>query len=295
MKILSKLPTPLEKPKIDINVKHSLRSLFLGPVAFVIALKNGECLAHEKTVHIQKGWFSSKRIVARHVLKLDNDGYILDKYLCDKDVPTTGIFRSQGRVFVTQVNGIIREFSLSDFSATVETYYVSYVDCLKPGDVVADDTLILLDAANGDLFTYSLTNGRKQIKVNGLNQPEKVICIENQGQPLYAVCETGAHCISLYDTSWKLYRKIGIEGEEDGQLRSPCCVTATPYGSLIAVDRGNHRISEFNIDGTFVRHVLTKEDGIEYPLDCSYEYPHIWVTVGLDEINLLRYQIMKHE
>lgn len=45
----------------------------------------------------------------------------------------------------------------------------------------------------------------------------------------------------------------GVEGQANGQFRSPRNVAVAPDGSLYVADTGNHRIQQFDAGGTFVR------------------------------------------
>ena len=45
----------------------------------------------------------------------------------------------------------------------------------------------------------------------------------------------------------------GVEGQGNGQFRSPRNVAVAPDGSLVVADTGNHRIQQFDANGAFVR------------------------------------------
>ena len=59
--------------------------------------------------------------------------------------------------------------------------------------------------------------------------------------------------------------KIGSEGNGDGQLKYPRGVVIDNEGNVLVADRNNDRISQFNMYGRFLGHVLTKEDGVRDP------------------------------
>ena len=98
----------------------------------------------------------------------------------------------------------------------------------------------------------------------------------------YVVCERDRHQVHIYNSTWSLYQTLGgSEGSGDGQLRNPYTAVGLPDGSVIISDINNNRLCLFTIQGKFVRHILTRSDGLSEPEAMSISLPYLWV-VGID-------------
>ncbi|XP_066299957.1 tripartite motif-containing protein 3-like [Branchiostoma lanceolatum] len=81
----------------------------------------------------------------------------------------------------------------------------------------------------------------------------------NQKGDLY-VTDSWLHCVHVFMEGrevTKKYKKFGSFGSGDGQLDSPHGICLDRQGDVIVVDRGNWRVSVFNSEGKFLRHVIT--------------------------------------
>ena len=61
----------------------------------------------------------------------------------------------------------------------------------------------------------------------------------------------------------------------------------SPVSTLWVCDTHFNRISEFTLDGTWIRHVVSGRNGIEQPLDISYHPNHpkfLWVSYYLQGV-----------
>lgn len=81
------------------------------------------------------------------------------------------------------------------------------------------------------------------------------------------------HGIGIYNSQFELLAEI-----TDATLGQPQASTVSDSGTLLVTDQVNNRISEFNLDGSFVHHLLTAEHGISCPLGLSYSRPYLWIT-----------------
>ena len=72
------------------------------------------------------------------------------------------------------------------------------------------------------------------------------------------------HCVKVFDTNGVLLRRIGSKGVQDGQLMIPLGLSTDPSGNVMILDCKCGRVSLFTLDGRFVRHVIGREEGIEY-------------------------------
>ena len=187
----------------------------------------------------------------------------------------TGITEADGTVYIFKQNGKIVT-TLSDLKTDFRSYDVE-VGELWHGDVAGDDLLVFTDRTRGDVFTYDLKAQEQRYRAGFFKGPVDVSCIDTDDGRLYAVCEWEGNCISVINSKWKRQKKFGSKGRKDGELNRPQSVTVTPWGNLLVADFGNDRISEFSTKGTFLQHVLVKDD-ITGPVSISYSHPYLWVA-----------------
>ncbi|XP_066299956.1 tripartite motif-containing protein 3-like [Branchiostoma lanceolatum] len=98
------------------------------------------------------------------------------------------------------------------------------------------------------------------VKVVGPRKTRKPTGVAvNQKGDLY-VTDSWLHCVHVFMEGrevTKKYKKFGSFGSGDGQLDSPHGICLDRQGDVIVVDRGNWRVSVFNSEGNFLRHVIT--------------------------------------
>ena len=247
-------------PVMVVNV-NAVNKQIMG-VYTVAALPDGTCLAHNQTSDYQ-----------REVLRINQSGQTVPPlHLCKDNNVIKGIIHSKGIIYIIQAKGIITKCLLSDLSSSVETYCLD-VGLLYNGDIVDDNTLILTDGKRGEVFTYSLNNRHKDVKIKGLSFPVSVAYGRGQHGNMHAVCEQGAGLISLYDEEFNRMRSIS--STEDGQLDQPWSAIFSPWGSILVADTHNDRVSEFSKDGAFIQHLLSD---ISRPMSISYIHPYLWVA-----------------
>ena len=97
--------------------------------------------------------------------------------------------------------------------------------------------------------------------------------------------------INVYDSRWRFVRTFGGRGSKDGELERPLSIMMSPERTVLVGDTGNHRVSEFTMEGEFLCHLLVKSDGISSIRAMSFSYPHLWIAQG--RRNLSRYRIYK--
>ena len=209
-------------------------------------------------------------------IKLDPTGATV-RTLLTSSVTMTGLMMlNQEDLIILKRDGTITKVKLSD-GAMVHTYKVD-VGYLRDGVVHDDNTLILVDRDRGEVFTYCMSDQHKDIKIKKLKTPTCVTKTETNQGMLYLVCEAYNNKVHIYSSSWTLQRSIGSSGTGNGQFMAPMYVLVLPTNNILVADRGNHRISEYNMNGQFIRHVLQQQDGIYHPVQISYHHPHIWVV-----------------
>ena len=93
------------------------------------------------------------------------------------------------------------------------------------------------------------------------------IAVNSKG--VIAVADYDGHCILVFDETGKFVRKIGGQGDKDGQFESPIDFTFLNDDEILVADECNHRIQQLNVQtGSFV-----KSFGKEGSGDGEFENP----------------------
>ena len=231
-------------------------------------------------------------------LRLDHTAGIMSTLLTTRK-EISGFVLIHPDVLVLQIDGTISRIQPN---GREKTKYKVNLDWLDDGIAMDKETLLLVNwgsklSAKGSVFTYNLSDGHEEVKVSNLKNPTSVVRAETNDGSIYVVCEQNAHRINIYNSSWSLQRSIGLQGSADGRLDMPQCAIVTPWHTILVADRDNDRVTEFSMDGRFVRHLLTKEDGVRKPRRLSVLGPYLWLSYrpGLlsKEYNIKRFQILK--
>ena len=218
---------------------------------------------------------SNFRDMMFNVIRLDHKGSPV-RNLYSSPVSIKALIRiSDEEIFVLQKDGTIIRLKLVHGAVVV---YKVYAESLSDGIRINHNTLLLTDAKKDIVFTYKLSNQKSaNIKVKGYS-PGCVTRLETKQEVFYAVCSWKTHQVHVYSLSWKLQWSFGGEGSGYGQFYFPEDVILLPTNTLLVADNRNSRVSEFSLQGCFIRHVLQKTDGIDRPEDLSYQHPYLWVV-----------------
>ena len=263
-----------EKPSLDLSLTRT------SPVA---ALPGGEAVVRNS---IRSG---NNKIY--QISKINSQGKVTQTiYTC---VPVqcssyiTGLLLLGDLLYLIRYNGTVITTRASDGQA-LSTSTIPNVSTIfhrgslsnKPDMIPDKQTLLLCDWSKGEVFTFDPSTGHKQVRITGLRGPRSVSYLFNNHTVFYIVCEEGSHRINVYNQTWDLIRTIGNKGSNDGELHQPLSAIVSDEETIIISDFGNHRISEFNFNGTFLHHLLVRSDGIYQPVSMSYYYPHLWLVYG---------------
>ena len=203
-----------------------------------------------------------------------------------------GLLLSHQYLFVIYQNGTLVEINVNS-SQTVDVYPVHNVSLMfnygslayDPSVIPDHDLLLLTDARKGQVFSYRLSSRKKVIHVTQLKYPTSVSYVKYKSTLYYVVTDKSAHEIFLYNTKWSLYKSLG-----NGQLNGPYSALGMSNGIVIAVDTYNDHVSEYSINGKFIRHLLTESDGVRLPNAISIHLPYLWVVNYLGE-NVVKYNV----
>ena len=150
---------------------------------------------------------------------------------------------------------------------------------LEPFHILVENDSLIASHEKMDcvvVYTGLKTKLRQQAKIK-INKPLYLSEALMNGQK-YIIITDFYGSIHVYTDKGIFISKIDQTGSDDGTLLKAKATAVTPSGHILVADHDNHRISEFTLDGTFVKHVLTSKDGITSPYGLAYHEPYLWVT-----------------
>ena len=207
------------------------------------------------------------------VVKINNAGQSIKVlYDCNSCRNISGLILLGNYLYVVHYNGTILKIQ-PDTGELFNVYYipdVSYAtySCslwFNPA-VPNPDILLLAEAVKGEVFSYNLSSGEKQVHVTGLSYPRCASYMFSDSSTGYIVNDYNKKKINIYDASWEIKSTFG------GFFASAAVMTSN--NSVLVTDFDNNRISEFTTKGVFLHHLLTD---ISYPFGISYYEPYLWV------------------
>ena len=142
---------------------------------------------------------------------------------------------------------------------------------------VNDKCMYILSSSECRIVEYNLNTNTTREVVKNLKSPSNLNVIQNDGCVKYCVSCYGTHSVMVYDDTWNLLFTLGGPARGDGQLTNPWGVTCTTESILVA-DQSNQRISQFSFEGIFMKPILTRNDGIGYPVGITFNSPYLWIT-----------------
>ena len=235
----------------------------------------------------------------RQVLRLDSQGKIKNNiYSCVGCNSIRGLLVLGDYLYIIHYNGTVIKTRVSDRRVINVTTIPDVRDVIHTGSLYSNpdkipdkQTLLLCDYYKDEVFTFKPSTGQKKVHVTGLRRPRSVSYFFYNHTVYYIVCEEYGHGITVYNNTWDRIRTIGRYGSDDGELNHPTSAIVSDEVTIIISDYGNHRISEFSFNGTFLHHLLDSSDGIYRPLSMSNYYPHLWLTHSYPHYKLYRYNL----
>ena len=197
------------------------------------------------------------------------------------------VIYENGRLVVININNTntVQVYQVPNVWRMFHSGSLSY----HPSVITHPDLLLLADWDKGEIFSYNVTSKNKQVHVTGLRNPTSVSFMTYNNQLYYVVCESGRHQVLIYNSTWGLYQTLGgTRGSGDGQMDNPYTAIGLPGGLVVIRDIRNDHVSLFTIDGKFVRHILTRTDGLYSPGPMSISLPYLWVE---GKLGLYRYKL----
>ena len=179
-------------------------------------------------------------------------------------------------LYTAYENFIIKR-TFNDGKAGPEIKYNPSINDIYSMKILNESCVLLLSYNEKRIIEFNPDNNQTKIAVSNLKDPVHVNIMRSEGEVLYLVTCDGTHSVDVYDEGWKLVRTFGGYGQADGQMWNPFGTTITKQGILVA-DCSNGRISLYSSEGKFIKHILTYNDGIGYPVGLSYARPFLWLS-----------------
>ena len=217
------------------------------------------------------------------VLICDYKPYITCAYSSDK--PTTTIPAVHGEIrdacvyqgnLYTAYRDCVSKRTYINGNAGEEEMLQTHINHIR-SVVVNNNCMYILSKAEGKVIEFNLNTNTTREVASNLKDPSNLNVIQKEGCVKYCVSCYGTHNVMVFDDTWKQLFTLGGPGSGDGLLNGPWGVTYTTEGILVA-DQMNNRISQFSFEGTFMKHILTKNDGIGRPLGVTFNNPYLWMT-----------------
>ena len=285
----------LEKPVLDLKITKTIPGLYkVGNTDTIAALPGGGAVIRHYIYNNS----------TEQILKINSQGKVTQTiYTCvGCSSYIWGLLVLGDYLYLTHYNGTVIKTRVSDGQVVSTSTIPDVRDVIhlgslsnKPEKIPDKQTLLLCDYNydKGEVFTFKPSTGEKQVRVTGLRLPSSVSYFFYNQTVFYIVCEEFRHRINVYDQTWDLIRTIGTWGSNDGELKHPLSAIVSDEDTIIISDHWNHRVSEFSFNGTFLRHLLVRSDGIIYPDSMSYYYPHLWLVHGGYPYKLYRYNLYR--
>ena len=264
--------------QVTVNVgNHSPKSIFIGhlqvkerrlKVVGELDLK-GETVQSPSGIAVNsKGLIAVADCDGHCILLFDKEGNYLRKFGCkgtnigQLNIPSGITFINDSQILVAeQSNHRIQQFNVH----TGEGVKVFG----KEGKEVGE-------------FQYPLDvclDGQERVIVVDINKPEMQV-FTKEGKPVFSfglgtlkcpiacafqentfiVSDAQNHCLKIFDSSGKCFRKIGAQGKGDGQLNWPmalCVEKSGNHHNILVCDYNNKRIVQFTMEGSFTGKTAT--------------------------------------
>ena len=213
-----------------------------------------------------------------YIQQIDSSGYVLNIF--DINEPISCVATYKNFVYVASCSGIIYKFDSENIPGRIlKTIKPEGVGLICSMAVPETNCLVLCDKTRNEIVEYDENSDKSRTKISGLQGMKYISVMESMQDRLYfvSVCDS-EHCVNIYSGKWHLLLSVGEEGSEDGMLLCPYAITMASSDTFLVSDTWNHRVSEFDLEGNFVRHVLDGRQKISYPKGVSLIGRQLWVV-----------------
>ena len=113
-----------------------------------------------------------------------------------------------------------------------------------PYDITFDTAgnMYVADWGNRRVQVISKSGHFIQVFDDGKIQGPSGLCIVDK---YVYVSDVSGHCVVVYETSGQFVTSLGRSGQNEGEFRSPCCITSCVDGFIYVCDFRNNRVQIF--------------------------------------------------
>ena len=290
----------LTKPSLELK----MRRIMPCATPLLAALPAGEALICRKTIKQKR----RRILIKQWVSKISKQGLkVLDIYNCT-GCDITGLLVLSEDIFIIHGNGTLLQLSLENWKL-LKIYQIKNKSgrILHTGSLASDpsmipdqDQLLLADSRLYEVFTYKLATRKKMIRIKspiygppfyGYPRTVSYGFYNNTVFFIVSLCYGGnlGNKVIIYDSEWNHVRSFGGNGTRDGQFNGPHAAIVSSDNTIIVADHWNNRLSEFTMEGQFIRQILDSSDGITKPAALSFWFPHLWVIHSGDSLYRYKY------
>ena len=160
--------------------------------------------------------------------------------------------------------------------------YKPKVNDISRVTVTGVNVIISDHQSNGKIYEFNTKDTK--VCVSGLKYPWFVNTENIKDQQFFVVNENNKK-IKMYSNDWKLVQSI--DNREGTLFKNAHGIAITPRGKVLIADHDAHTVSEFKLDGTFIRDILTNP-AISQPSGILYDYPYLWVSETTPALKVFR-------
>ena len=211
--------------------------------------------------------------------RIDIEGNVVQVYSVGKAIQSAAIERDN--LFIACQDKTLTIMNTDQSKPRVT--YKADVDRLERVTVRSMKVYVCNYDGNGKI--YECDNGQTNVCLSDLKNPWYLNCADVNGEPMFIVTEYGKKRINIYDSNWKVV--LYIDTRLGSTLQNPRGCVITPGGKVLVADYDASVISEFNMDGVFIRDIL-KSPAINRPNGILYDSPWLWVTEGTPALKLFK-------
>ena len=211
--------------------------------------------------------------------RIDIEGNVVQVYRMEKAIKSAAI--EGDTLFIACQDKTITIMNIDQSKPRVT--YKADVDRLERVTVTSMKVYVSNWSQNGKI--YECDNGQTNVCLSKLANPWFLNCADVKGEPVFIVAEWGEKKINIYSSNWKLLRSI--DNRLGSTFKNPRGCVITPGGKVLVADCDASVISEFNMDGVFIRDIL-KSPAIKQPNGILYDSPWLWVTEATPALKLFK-------
>ena len=137
---------------------------------------------------------------------------------------------------------------------------------------------IISASGNRELYEYNADTERVKKIVNDFGISESIRLVKRH-EDVYFISSHVQGCIKIHNKEGTLLKSIDTCGRYDSQMKNLLGIT-TVSDYIFVCDWQNHRVCCFNMDGHFIKHIITKQDGIQFPWYIDFQFPYLWLIEG---------------